>query len=84
MSGCFRMTAQAWNFTPNKRVVVTCEYRMSSTGQWLSDFGYDPPDLTTDSTGNAATGTTNNCVGKPTGNMEYSIVIDGLRSPVFG
>lgn len=84
-SGCQRMTAQVWNFPPNKPVVVTCQYRTSSTGSWRSDFGWNPPDLTTDSSGYASTGDNgNNCVGNPASIWEYRYVIDGMASPAFG
>lgn len=84
-SGCRRMTAEAWNFPPNKRVSVTCEVRTSSGAAWNSNFGWDPPDLTTDASGHAATGDNgNNCVGSPSSAWEYRYVIDGIASPPFG
>lgn len=83
--GCRRMVATVSGFPANRSFPVACQYRTSSAGAWLSDFGWTPPNLVTDGNGSGNTGdTSSNCHGNPNGAWEYRFVINGVASNAIG
>lgn len=83
-SGCKRMVGTVANFPPSQSFPVSCQYRTSATGPWLSDFGWTPGNLTTDGAGNGSTGEGDNCVGQPGSGWQYRLVINGVVGNAVG
>ena len=80
---CYRMVFTVSNFAPNAALATSCEY--NTGGGWLTDFGWNPPDITTDGNGNGGSGdNSSNCVGSTVGNWTYRIVVNGVGSNEVG
>lgn len=83
-SGCRWMNVSIANFPANATVSLACQFRTGPTAGWDSNFGFDPPDLTTDGNGSAERSSGGRCVGKPSIAWEYRYVVNGVASNGLG
>lgn len=84
-TNCLSMVVDVSGFAPTTELAVQCEFRESAVGDWNADFGFTPPPLQTDTSGAAGTGDNGGeCIGSPSGDWTYRVVVNGVASGEIG
>ena len=66
------------NFPANGVFSVRCEVNYADGVGWRTNFGWVPPNVTSDGAGNGSgRNDTSNCVGSPVGNWQYRVLVNG-------